>query len=1420
VQACGTGVDEAATHAARACACAPNFKAFGDQPSGRCEDCAALHVRRAVDPAVCTAIPPDDRNYGGTPLAPDAYTRLLDVAFEDGSGVFNDDSPLDCGATWSRQPNVWVPHYPLQLPSIAADMMKTVVHDLGEARIGCHAYFPCNGFIAFEIAEQAGVTLFFVLYTTLYKAFAPAAKTRVYTPELTAYDLMAYAETWDLRRLDTRQCDSPLVDAAWYWSTWADRSAESAVEFVMFSADATAAYGNSIRAALAEPEAVQQHFYWRGHLQRLWPNAGCKLGPLGADARTGCRAKTCATFSTCPFDYPVGGGDAAANLCFRPHTTLPTGPLDAVGLAAAWPNSTHAGVEEHPAACRDGMCLFDVTTAPGSVVAHHKCACPGTGFANADDHACDSTFNTLRDEGSGVCRFPLLSTQEKDDCGTLAGTPCAPGRFGDGCGLYDVDGACHAAGAADMCGGHGTCVPRTAPTRPSCDCDDGWAGKYCAHPTCEDGCGAFGKCVAVSRNNADDDTVDSACLCAVHATLGTPLSFLDSNTGTCATDLCNDHLGGQKRRYGTLVFDPTNAQTLDGAPLATCACTANAAGTRNGGPMCDEPACANACNVPGGTAHPAYTDVCVGCDLLGAAAPECDVDAPGIGAACDCTGSLRQGVHYWATQSWRYGAATERLEVLGRTYEQCAAHCGGQGVRGVGYGDWDALAQACVCTNTDFRGDTCDEPSCPNGVYSRVADECIRCKPQFLLVAHDGRKQCRTCQVGYEEDAQGTACNACAAGFVRTDTVHGPVCEICEVAAAQRCLSVGMESVECTPATVTCTCKAGYSGPACDKCVAPAWKVTAATRAAGQVDAGAWQEGACAPISAWLACSPDHTLNVTLAKGAALPSCTCAATYSGVAGASLGDPGDCSLCSPGYQQHAVTDACAPCFSALACDEGGAVGAECPNPGAPLADDADPARRGLDNGLANTCTCDMGGGRAGARCEECSVETKWVPIPNSRPLVCHHCDRDCGANGEVMCGVSSTTCACRGAWTGLACDKCLFCGQGGRCLGAEGPGDPWCDCYTAQGYAKDAALVGTPGEYRAACTACLPGFFMHGIRCMAIAETCGAGVDGVATQAARACVCAPAYLPLANQPGSSCEACAVTHVSSPGGVCGTCVPTCGAHAVCAWGETNGRHGCECVAGWAEAGGACSVCAPGFLGPTCGACPEACTAAGSGGTCAWNGATAGIDCLCPDGSTHVRPGAADSPCRVCTPGVETGASCLPVVTCPANAHSVATAGATATTCVCLDGFVRAFAGGHPMLTPCATPVAVQTFETPPVESTALFATFDLATLAAITGGTAAALLSATILIACCVHCKDRCAAKPALAAARATRRGGYTAVPGTDRGAQAQAQAQAQGWVRNRRNMVTRRGPGRAWDQGQGQGHSMYFEHTHTGPPRLL
>jgi hypothetical protein len=245
------------------------------------------------------------------------------------------------------------------------------------------------------------------------------------------------------------------------------------------------------------------------------------------------------------------------------------------------------------------------------------------------------------------------------------------------------------------------------------------------------------------------------------------------------------------------------------------------------------------------------------------------------------------------------------------------------------------------------------------------------------------------------------------------------------------------------------------------------------------------------------------------------------------------------------------------------------------------------------------------------------------------------------------------------------------------------------------------------------------------------------------------------------------------------VCGTCVPTCGAHAVCAWGETNGRHGCECVAGWAEAGGACSVCAPGFLGPTCGACPEACTAAGSGGTCAWNGATAGIDCLCPDGSTHVRPGAADSPCRVCTPGVETGASCLPVVTCPANAHSVATAGATATTCVCLDGFVRAFAGGHPMLTPCATPVAVQTFETPPVESTALFATFDLATLAAITGGAAAALLSATILIACCVHCKDRCAAKPALAAARATRRGGYTAVPGTDRGAQAQAQAQAQG-----------------------------------------
>lgn len=1329
VGACGTGVDEARTHAALACRCGSAFLPFSDQPSGRCEDCVPPRVRRAVDPAACHAPRGDDLFYGGALLDEAAYTRLLDMAFEDGASVFNDDTPLDCGAVWTEQTDVWAPHYVLHLPSTSPRVLKTVTHNLEEIKLGCYAYFPCTGFATFVLRDQHGIQVLYVVYFTSSVAHAAAPKAVVYTPHLTAYTAMVYSGTWEVRRAQAGQCDNSDVDPAWYWSTWHARVAGNNMDFVAFSEGTLAAYGPSVRAALAEPAAVVQHFLWRGHLLRLWPNPGCKLGPLPADARTACRAQSCPTFSDCPFDFPVGGGPSAGHLCFTADTTAPASALDVSGLAAAWPNSTHDSRD----ACREGVCLFDVSSAPGSVAVRRACACPGTGMANPPGHACDTAVNRLRDEGSGVCRFPLLTVQEKDDCGTRAGEGCPPGRFGVACALFDVDSMCAPAGASAMCSGHGTCTPHVAPLDSACACEDGWTGKFCSYRTCDQGCGPFGKCVA------EGDA--GACLCAVHKTLGTPLSLPDPITGRCDIDLCNDHLGGSSRRYGSIEWDAAGAQTTDGAPYATCACTANAKGIANGGPLCDEPACAGACGLAGGTGNPAYADVCIRCDAFAqdALPPECDVSATGIGAVCDCDGTLQGGVQYWVTQPWKFDLDPTPLAVLGREYAQCAPWCG--------TGGWDAPTQACVCTDASFRGDRCDQPSCPNGEYSQHADECVRCKTQFRLLEANGRLQCLTCAVGYE-DGDGGKCQACAAGFLRTETAFGPVCRPCDEVAAEACSAPGTASHTCSLYSARCACAEGYSGEDCSECVAPFWRVTAGTVASGSVNATVWPVGACAPLGAWDGCDAAHTAAVTLPAGAATPACTCTGLYSNEAGLSLGDRGDCSVCRPGFVQHAGTGDCVECATALQCDASGTLDARCPNPGRHIA--------GLDNGLENACVCDMGGGRTGERCEECSVETKWVPVPNTLPLLCHHCDRDCGPNGEVMCGVSATACACRGAWTGARCDRCVFCGQGGRCLPAENQGDPWCECLASQGYTKDAALVGTPGEYRAACTSCRDGFFMHGIRCMAVAETCGPGADAAATKAAQACVCRAEYLPMDLQTDASCVACAVTHYASPDG-CGTCSPACGVHAACAWNEVNERHGCECVEGWAEHNGECTVCAEGYFGPDCVVCPDACGAAGSGGTCVWNDALARIDCACPEGTTHTHPGATNSPCRPCDPDTELGPRCVPLVTCPSNARSTVDGASAVATCVCLEGYVRAFEGGTPLLTPCVAPEVVAAHVAPPVEESGLFDTFDLASLSAVTAAVATGLLVLTAAIALCFCLKDRWARKPA----------GYSPVPTSSR-----------------------------------------------------
>ena len=111
------------------------------------------------------------------------------------------------------------------------------MHNLEEARIACHAYFPCTGFVAFRMAEASGVDLLYVLYTTHMVAYAAAPKQQVYTPHLVAYTEMSYVGTWDLQRFDPRQCTDPTLDVTWYWTTWSGRSTANNWPFVEFGAN-------------------------------------------------------------------------------------------------------------------------------------------------------------------------------------------------------------------------------------------------------------------------------------------------------------------------------------------------------------------------------------------------------------------------------------------------------------------------------------------------------------------------------------------------------------------------------------------------------------------------------------------------------------------------------------------------------------------------------------------------------------------------------------------------------------------------------------------------------------------------------------------------------------------------------------------------------------------------------------------------------------------------------------------------------------------------------------------------------------------------------------------------------------------------------------------------------------------------------
>ena len=1313
-EACGTGTDEEATNQQSACVCKPGFLPFADQPTGSCEDCDVRSgfYRPHVEPSECI-LPSDDMLRAEQVPDVAAWNRVMKLSFESGMASINAGIQGACGMTW-KESYAWDADVMVLRPSAMIVPLKNTSHSMEEARAACQAFFPCGGFVAFEMAVLEATPIYRFVYLTHHAAYR-LGTTNVNPAAFAQSTVMSYVSTWTLRRAETAACADVTVDPAWYWSTWQHRLVDVGLPSIMTAIETDSQWPDSIRGVLQEPQAVSVFHNLFGHQMGLRPNPWCRIGPLPADPDTGCRARTCRSHTTCPQEFPVEISTAidpnTHNLCFAEDVTSRGSEAD------PWNYSSWSvlGYDNHPAPCQQGVCMFDWRE--GGTFDQPVCRCPTTGVSGTSADACDSGENMQVDSGTGVCRYPPASNYDISVCGELdneLGIGCPTGRFGSFCTLYDADGYCHPAGSSDpMCSGHGRCVPGEFPHLPQCACDDGYAGAYCGHPSCDQGCGPFGRCVVVSTPGQTEPTFHCACAVADDDD-NTPLAASADVLGTCTVDLCNDNTGG-KERHGNLVMDADGRTAPSGAPIGQCVCRANRDGVVNSGTFCDETHCAEACGVP--DEH--LESVCVSCSEAGMAnTPFCGGDT--MGSQCDCDSSLRGPPgEYWRVRSHRYVTSSTPLTVGSIEFRQCTPYC----MHG---GEWDASEQRCVCgANGQWTGDRCEQEACVNGFYNPVQDECLACHRQFRISFDTSAKRiCSLCAPGYT----GSSCTGCAENYVekeRFDSADGTLCVPCNEAVNEQCFLPGVAQASCPdPHTVLCECALGYVGQACDLCDTENgfWMVTQSD-IDNHLVLGDVVAGQCVAAGAWNGCTRANVASWHVNPQTKRPYCTCAYPYSDTKGAPPGNPGDCSWCNASHAWSVSHQACIPCSDFLGCDGEGSTGAVCNDPMSQRENATAPGER-------NMCVCNSQLGRGGPLCSGCDIDGGWVPIPNTEPVMCHFCDRDCGPNGNLLCGFTNSRCECRGGWSGSSCEYCTYCGIGGTCLPALDPGDPFCACNTSMGYTLDRELLGTPNHYRARCSSCVDGFFRVGRRCLPVEEMCGEGADVEATIQTGECTCKANYKPLQQQHSSMCTECEEGFFRGPDGTCSTCSPACGNNAVCAWNEQAEQYACACVSNYAEHEGECSVCAPGSAGPFCQTCPSVCT--DSGGSCQWaaqsTSASEAFACVCPDGMTNLLPGNVQSACRACVPGEEVGINCAACLTCGPNAACSPVDGS----CECLPGFYPAFEHAPSDLMNCvALDELSQRTTHPPVATHTMFEQLDLPSLAM-------AMLLFGGLVACLAGC----------------------------------------------------------------------------------
>ena len=296
---------------------------------------------------------------------------------------------------------------------------------------------------------------------------------------------------------------------------------------------------------------------------------------------------------------------------------------------------------------------------------------------------------------------------------------------------------------------------------------------------------------------------------------------------------------------------------------------------------------------------------------------------------------------------------------------------------------------------------------------------------------------------------------------------------------------------------------------------------------------------------------------------------------------------DCTLCALGYRWLSWRSACVAC-PPIRCVHGTnecAGVCRCASGWYGPACDMVPYANGVCTltsvTAARHCICNspFAENVATRVCSGCVVGYVPGPMVGIPPApICTPLSDACGSN-EVDPGLSAAAGECRCSRGYIFVTRRSGGGSAGVCASRA------TECGT--GRADDTVVYEwAASENRCGCGSSFSE--VPGTGCVSRLSLCGPGGASVAAPPAGGtgpgvCVCGPGWAPLSHQPTPACTVCAPGYVPP---LCGACAFTCARNEVC------GVSGCDCVVGRVRDGsGACSLCAAGYVGPGCARCPIA-------------------------------------------------------------------------------------------------------------------------------------------------------------------------------------------------------------------------------------